>query len=199
MQTMLLPKSVCNELEQMHRNFVSNSSEARRWHSVAWEKIRRPKMKGGLGFKSPFHFNQTLMMKIGWGLIHTPDAYWARIIKSKYHCGDEIIPRVTTRNSESLVQCLREECLVNFVDTWSTFRYLDQLLPADLVPEIAAHPCPAPELGKDSVIWGGNSNGLFSTKSAYNLIEDCSSSNSDPLWRAVWHWMGINVQNASFG
>ncbi|KAJ1418140.1 Ribonuclease H domain [Sesbania bispinosa] len=76
--------------------------ETRNWHSISWDKLRRPVRAGGLGFKSLFDFNQSLIMKLGWGLINNPDALWVRVIRTKYHYGDGIIPRVTSRCKEIL-------------------------------------------------------------------------------------------------
>ncbi|KAJ1389959.1 Ribonuclease H domain [Sesbania bispinosa] len=236
MQTMLLPKSVCNELERMHRNFIWDSTESRQWHSIAWDKLRRPKIVGGLGFKSLCDFNQSMMMKLGWGLVHSPEAYWVRILRSKYHCGEELIPRVSNRPKESLTWCgirqtwphiltglrwvigdgkstafwedrwlhsgvkLRDHCLVDFPEIWSTLLVCDffdsvrgwkldllwGILPDAVVAEIAAHPYPDPELGADTIVWGGTSDGKFTTKSAYNLIASSSSEVNDPVWHSVW-------------
>ncbi|KAJ1433963.1 Ribonuclease H domain [Sesbania bispinosa] len=67
---------------------------------------------------------------------------------------------------------------------------LRALLPLEVVEEIAAHLCPCEELGTDSVIWGGTSNGAFSTKSAYNIIRNPVPDLPDPIWSRIWSWEG---------
>ncbi|KAJ1410722.1 Reverse transcriptase zinc-binding domain [Sesbania bispinosa] len=99
---------------------------------------------------------------------------------------------------------LRDVCLIPFQDIWSTsllveFTVANQgwnldvlrtLLPADVVEEIAAHPCPHDDLGPDSVVWGGTSHGEFSTKSAYDLMSSLPLVFPTRLWQAVWRWEG---------
>ncbi|KAJ1412156.1 Ribonuclease H domain [Sesbania bispinosa] len=82
MQTMLLPTSICNKLEGMQRDVIWNSGNQRGWHSIAWEVIRKPLQHGGLGFKSLHDFNKALLMKIGWGLLNEPNAYWVQVLKN---------------------------------------------------------------------------------------------------------------------
>ncbi|KAJ1380964.1 Ribonuclease H domain [Sesbania bispinosa] len=62
---------------------------------------------------------------------------------------------------------------------------LRSYLPEDVVMEIMGHPHPQDSYGADSVVWGGSSNGVFSTKSAYELVSSRNNSTSDPLWKSV--------------
>ncbi|KAF7824324.1 Transposon Ty3-I Gag-Pol polyprotein [Senna tora] len=41
------------------------------------------------------------MVKLGWGLINQKDALWARVLKAKYKCGDDLIPKVDRSSSAS--------------------------------------------------------------------------------------------------
>lgn len=34
------------------------------------------------------------MMKLGWGLLNNRDALWARVLRSKYKCGVDLLPTV---------------------------------------------------------------------------------------------------------
>lgn len=36
-------------------------------------------------------------MKIGWGLITNKDALWAKVVRGKYRCGDDLIPTIDKR------------------------------------------------------------------------------------------------------
>ena len=35
------------------------------------------------------------MTKLGWNLIHNRDELWVKVLRSKYKCGDDLIPSVT--------------------------------------------------------------------------------------------------------
>ncbi|KAJ1389207.1 Reverse transcriptase zinc-binding domain [Sesbania bispinosa] len=67
---------------------------------------------------------------------------------------------------------------------------LHGLLPADVVAEIVALPCPDPSLGLDFVCRGGTPNGQFSTKTTYTLIKSSYRFIQDPVRSAVWKWEG---------
>lgn len=104
MQTMLLLKYVSNKLEKDQRRFIWGADEGGRSYSqVAWNKFCSPKMEGGLGLKHMHEFNKALFMKINWGLVHEPDALWARVLRHKYGCGDNALPIVSHRASESSI------------------------------------------------------------------------------------------------
>lgn len=102
MQTALLPKGVCRKLEKMSRDFIWGSkSDAKSWHSIAWNKFCKPKEEGGVGLRDLYSFNKALIMKAGWGLITTPDAFWVQVVKAKYGCGQGILPVVIKKNQAS--------------------------------------------------------------------------------------------------
>lgn len=95
MQTTLLPKSICGKLEQLTRSFVwGRSFKARGWHTVNWERFCLPKRQGGIGFRRVYDFNRAMMMKLGWGLIEQPDAFWVRVLREKYKCGHNVLQMV---------------------------------------------------------------------------------------------------------
>ena len=62
---------------------------------MAWDKVCTPKSNGGLGVRHAFHQNKALMMKVGWGLVNNKDALWARVIRSKYKCGEDLLPNIS--------------------------------------------------------------------------------------------------------
>lgn len=103
MQTMLLPKGVCEKLDQFQRNFVwGTENGSKKIHQVNWETICRPKPQGGLGFRCTSDFNQALIMKLGWGLIYQPSSLWVRVLRGKYRCGESVVPSVRKCSRESL-------------------------------------------------------------------------------------------------
>ncbi|CAA0835002.1 Polynucleotidyl transferase- ribonuclease H-like superfamily protein [Striga hermonthica] len=67
------------------------------------------------------------------------------------------------------------------------------LMPASVLLQIAAIPPPREELGCDRLYWGPSSTGKFSTRSAYDFLDDVGGSvpGPGPLWRAVWQWPGL--------
>ena len=56
----------------------------RRMHWRSWEKLFRPKIFGGLGFKDLARFNQPLLAKQGWPTLTHPYSLVERVLKSNY-------------------------------------------------------------------------------------------------------------------
>ncbi|CAN1184835.1 Putative ribonuclease H protein At1g65750 [Linum perenne] len=53
-------------------------------------------------------------------------------------------------------------------------------------------PLPRADAGSDEWVWGGESNGSFSIRSAYNLIRSSDLSQALLDWHHIWKWKGPN-------
>jgi hypothetical protein len=51
---------------------------------VAWEKVRRPKRKGGMGLQDPQMTNNTYGVKIWWHWVKETTTPWVNLWKEKY-------------------------------------------------------------------------------------------------------------------
>lgn len=95
MHSAYVPKFICSEIDKRCRSFVwGESGPQRRMHLVKWENLCRPKSWGGLGLKSARHINKVFMLKAGWQLISRKEDLWVQVVRSKYRCGNEIVPRM---------------------------------------------------------------------------------------------------------
>lgn len=66
MQSTCIPKSICAEIEKLHRNFIWGHPEGgRRLHTISWEVMRRSKKSGRLGIKRLAEMNDAFLIKIG--------------------------------------------------------------------------------------------------------------------------------------
>ncbi|CAN0840801.1 LINE-1 retrotransposable element ORF2 protein [Linum grandiflorum] len=85
MSSFLLPKAITRKMDSLIRNFFwSGSMEKRSIHWCNAAKLCSAKFEGGLGFRNFHDFNFALLAKQGWRLITSPDALWARVLKSIY-------------------------------------------------------------------------------------------------------------------
>lgn len=102
-QTSLIPASMCEEAEKLCRDFMwGSTANTRRCHLIAWDSLCKPKDEGGLGFHNLRTLNKAHMMKLVWSMISNPDKLWVRIMKAKYSCGVQAMPRfVHNANSAS--------------------------------------------------------------------------------------------------
>ncbi|CAN1146653.1 Putative ribonuclease H protein At1g65750 [Linum perenne] len=51
---------------------------------------------------------------------------------------------------------------------------------------------PKSDRGADGWAWGGETDGKFSIKTAYSLLNDQLDGNNDQLWKTIWRWKGPN-------
>ncbi|KAH9728215.1 putative ribonuclease H protein [Citrus sinensis] len=82
--------------------------------------------------------------------------------------------------------------VVDFVDengnwNWCLFSHL---VPNNILLKIASVHPPKASHGHDSYFWGVSSNGIFSVKSAYELLDDPIGNGDRNFWRLAWSWKG---------
>ncbi|CAN1824009.1 Putative ribonuclease H protein At1g65750 [Linum perenne] len=70
--------------------------------------------------------------------------------------------------------------------------FLNGALPPHFVGQVAGMQPPSPTGGDDELIWGPDPKGLFSIKSAYEILAAIDRSVVDQRWKAVWNWQGLN-------
>jgi hypothetical protein len=58
---------------------------------MSWEKMARPKAQGGMGFRDLKVFNQALLARQAWRLIHFPDRLCARLLKAGYYPSGDLL------------------------------------------------------------------------------------------------------------
>ena len=88
----LLPKSLCEDLEGMMRNFwwgQRNQETKMAW--VGWKKMCKAKRQGGMGFRNLQAFNLAMLAKQGWRLLSNPTSLVARIYKAKYYSYGDVL------------------------------------------------------------------------------------------------------------
>ncbi|RYQ94972.1 hypothetical protein Ahy_B08g089956 [Arachis hypogaea] len=128
-------------------------------------------------------------MKNGWGLVEKKDALWARVIRAKYNCGSDLLPRVERKNKSS--NLWKGICLAwKGVEKNHIWRHWDEnklkeWLPDPIVGKIRALSPPSPWKGHDSVAWAPTSDGTFSLKSAYNSLHD-EHNDPDKIFKLIW-------------
>ncbi|CAN1121625.1 Putative ribonuclease H protein At1g65750 [Linum perenne] len=72
------------------------------------------------------------------------------------------------------------------------FPRLERLLTPEVVDVVAGMSPPQANRGADDWVWGLEKSGVFSIKSAYNLISQINSYPEPALWKVVWKWKGPN-------
>ncbi|KAL8139423.1 LOW QUALITY PROTEIN: hypothetical protein V2J09_005444 [Rumex salicifolius] len=89
MSSIMLPASTLASLDKVAHNFIwGSTTESRRQHLVAWNRVCRPKLEGGLGLRRAGVMNRALLGKLGWRVLKDKTSLWARVLREKYKIGD---------------------------------------------------------------------------------------------------------------
>lgn len=94
--------------------------------------------------------------------------------------------------AEFVIQPIPNELLnkraVDFLD--GSGNLFSHLVPSNVLLKIAAIHPPTAAFSNDNYFWGGSSNGIFSVRAAYELLDESMGSGSQIDWRLAWNWKG---------
>lgn len=91
-----IPAGLCKSIQSvLTRYWWDDSDEKKKMCWVSWDKMTKPKARGGLGFRDIQLFNQALLAKQTWRILTKPECLLARILQGKY-CHKQSILNVET-------------------------------------------------------------------------------------------------------
>ncbi|KAA3460139.1 reverse transcriptase [Gossypium australe] len=107
MQSLAIPKGVCDEIEKIARQFIWGGSAGNtKIALVGWESICQPRNRGGLGIRHLQDHNNSFLMKIGFNLVTRKEALWAQVLRSKYGWKNQLPESIIKSQSSHLWKSL---------------------------------------------------------------------------------------------
>lgn len=106
MQSVLLPKAICDEIDKFCRGFIwGDSAERRKIHLISWDNVCSPKQCEGLGLRKAREMNLVSMMRASWRFCTQEDALWTSVMRKKYGCGNVVVPIINSSRAGSNFWC----------------------------------------------------------------------------------------------
>ncbi|CAN0925270.1 Uncharacterized mitochondrial protein AtMg00310 [Linum grandiflorum] len=82
----ILPDATCGRLNSLLARFWwGQVGTERKIHWVSWHQLSLPQSAGGPGFRDFSLFNQALLAKQGWRLMHNPGLVLSKVLCAKYY------------------------------------------------------------------------------------------------------------------
>jgi hypothetical protein len=79
------PQGILQKSRSIQRDFLWRGAETKKtWALVAWEKVYKPKRKGGLGLQDPQTTNNAYGTKLWWCWVKETTTPWVNLWKAKY-------------------------------------------------------------------------------------------------------------------
>ncbi|XP_075654720.1 uncharacterized protein LOC142624873 [Castanea sativa] len=94
-----LPTTLCHEIETLIRKFWwGQKGERRKVHWVKWGDLCQDKDQGGMGFKDLTMFNEAMLVKLAWRLLHNDNSLFSRVFNARFFLRGTILE---TKDSSS--------------------------------------------------------------------------------------------------
>uniref|UniRef100_A0A2N9F4S2 Reverse transcriptase domain-containing protein n=1 Tax=Fagus sylvatica TaxID=28930 RepID=A0A2N9F4S2_FAGSY len=147
-----LPKKLCSELEGIIRNFWwGHKGESRKVHWLKWSSLCRSKCLGGMGFRDLMQFNEALLAKQVWRLLHNRESLMYKVFKAKFFSNGTIMDaRHSARASYAWKSILNARHVITKGSRWrigngcSTKIWSDKWLPPPSSGKPLTPPCSLP-------------------------------------------------------
>ena len=87
-----LPLTLCNEIEALTLKFFWHQrGDNRKIHWVKWSDLCKPKSQGGMAFKDLAMFNDALLAKQTWRLLHDTKSLFYKVFKAKFFSNTSVM------------------------------------------------------------------------------------------------------------
>ncbi|CAK8544456.1 unnamed protein product [Lathyrus sativus] len=141
MQCICFPKTVISKINAICRSFLwTGGSTISRKSPIAWDKVCKPAVKGGLNVLDLVAWNSMFMMKLLWNICMKTDDLWVRWIHAYYLKNEDVMNRMVKNSDSNIFKTilLQRENIGNMQDAWNEMvqagRFIGRRVYVNLLP-----------------------------------------------------------------
>nr|XP_023903860.1 uncharacterized protein LOC112015657 [Quercus suber] len=194
-----LPVGLCNEIESLIKKFWwGQRGDRRKIHWVKWEEITKSKTIGGMGFRDLAMFNDALLAKQAWRLLHNTSSLLYKVFKARFFPNSSLMEAIDSRmGSYAWKKSFENHTVDSLIDpvtrSWNE-ELVDGLFGVEDAEMIKKIPL-SRSVAEDTLYWPFSTSGHYMCRSGYRFLKEELELLAHPqappicdkkVWKVIW-------------